>query len=395
MTARDLLGSAAFERVFERARKRLEREPGALASARTSLSDPSAQERAAIEGLVGRRFRGTRITVSLQELDERLREGTGDGLVAWLERIHGRPLRNRPEEEASLAARRAAALAELDEHRFAEQDWFHQWVEAVRGRRLTRLLTTDDVDALRLAAKVLAVLPANSEAMPVFASREAGGTKALRRGTRAGRLVLRGLAFRAGVPMPEGQIAERDLWEQFGVYLDDLSVSALALNLPAVGDGVVDRTLRDAAGIPVRITLHQLVKHAPTLDRRVPVFVCENPAIVRMAAERLGPRSAPLIATEGHAVSAFWKLLALVGDDVRARADFDADGLRIAGKLIERGASPWRFDAATYRAFAGENARLPAELPESPWDPALREAMRGGVRVEEEELLDALIEDLA
>lgn len=388
------LEGPAFARLLKQARRRLEREPGALDQARTSLRSPTPEERRAAEGLLGRRFRGASVTVTLADLDRALQAGTGEGLVGWLERVHGRPLRNKPAEEAAWEARREAALAELGDHPRAGEPWFQEWVELLRGRRLSRLLGAEALDELRVAAAVLAVLPVDGEAMPVFASRHAGGTKALGRGRRAGRLVLRGLACRAQVPMPASQLEERELWEQFGVVLDDLSVSTLALNLPAVGDGIVDEHLQSFLGIPVRLTLQQLVQHAPTLDRGATVFVCENPAVVRMAAERLGSASAPLVATEGHATSAFWRLMGLVGEDVRARADFDADGLRIAGKLMERGARPWRFDAATYRSAATENEVLPGDLPETPWEPELRDAMRGGVRVEEEELLEELLSDL-
>lgn len=393
-SARDVLQGPGFARLWRSARRRLERDPGALAEGRTSLRDPTLQERRGIEGLLGRRFGGKTVSVGLAELDAALLLGTGEGLVPWLERMHGRPLRDRSAEEAQAQARREAALAELVGHPLAGERWFAEWVERLRGGRLSRLLGADALDELRVAATVLAALPVDGEAMPVFASRHAGGTKALGRKRRAGRLVLQGLACRAGVPMPENQLEERALWERFGVVLDDLSVSALALNLPAVGQGLLDEHLRSFAGIPVRLTLQQLVQHPPTLDPGATVFVCENPAVVRMAAERLGAGSAPLVATEGHATSAFWRLMGLVGDDVRARADFDADGLRIAGRLMARGARPWRYDAATYREFASENVELPDELPETPWDEELGEAMRGRVRVEEEELLDALLGDL-
>src|SRR5690606_6170190 len=125
------------------------------------------------------------------------------------------------------------------------------------------------------------------------------------------------------------------------------------------------------------------------------IFVCENPAVVRMAAERLGPGSAALVATEGQPSSAFWRLSRAFGGEVHARADFDLEGLRIGGRVIaELGASPWRFDAATYRPAVGVSHPLPERLPATPWDPELSVAMAGGVRVEEEEILDLLLSDL-
>ena len=393
MSLEEHLRGPAFARLLARARQRVEREPDALDRARTQLRDPTDAERHAVEGLLGRRFRGATVTVSLLELDEDLREGTGAGLVPWLVRI-GSPLRDRP-EAAEREAAIAAALARVGHSPLAVEPWFAAWIEALQGGAVTRLVGEEALDRLHVAVRLLEMLPAPEVPLALFASEHAGGTKALDN-TPLDRLVLHALALRAGLSRPERAEERRALWERFGVVPDDLAAHVLVLDLPATGDGVVDQILRlaAAAGLPVRLTPHQLVHHPPRIGM-ADVFVCENPAIVRMAAERLGPRCAPLVATEGRANSAFWQLMRRIPGQVHARGDFDKEGVEIAGAVLDRtGGVPWRFDTGTYEAARGENARVPDEVPPTPWDPGLYRAMAGQARVEEEELLEVLLEDL-
>jgi len=245
------------------------------------------------------------------------------------------------------------------------------------------------------ARRVLEALPASNLPIALFASEHAGGTKALD-STPLDTLVLGALALRAGCAPPTKAEARRALWERFGVLPDDLASQVLVLNLPAVGEGLVDQLLRLAAaeGAPLRLTLHQLTKHPPRLAPQ-DLYVCENPAVLRMAAERLGAASAPLIATEGYPSAAFWRLIERATGAVFARADLDKEGLEIASAVLSRtGGRPWRMDTSTYLARRGQNVLVPDALPETWWDPTLSAAMAGQVRVEEEELLDALLEDL-
>jgi uncharacterized protein (TIGR02679 family) len=116
------------------------------------------------------------------------------------------------------------------------------------------------------------------------------------------------------------------------------------------------------------------------------VFVCENPAVLRAAAERLGPASAPLVCTEGRpSVAAATLLDRLVagGAVLHPRADFDWPGLAIGGALLARpGTRPWRFAAADYerarRARVTNRPALGGSPVASPWSPAL--AIRDGGR---------------
>ncbi len=404
MTAqRRLLGGPDFARLFDRVRRRLEREPDAPPTARVSLRDPTDAERTAIGGLVGRRFRGRSVSVALGELDAALQRASGRGLRPWLEQLGGR-LRDRPAEERARQQQIAAALARARQSPLATQPWYQAWLAELEGAPLTRLANEGALERLDTAATVLARLPADDAPIALFASATLGSTKALD-DTPVERLVLRGLALRAGLPRPTDAASRRALWERFGVVPDDLAAQVLVLNLPATGDGPVDRMLREGAahGLPLRLTLHQLTHHPPALPSSsppssTPLFICENPAVLRHAAERLGSACRPLVVTEGRPSTALWRLLACTDAPLRVRADFDKDGLEIAGQILLRHASraaPWRFDADTYRDAPHTDVALPDMLPATPWDRTLRDAMAGAWRVEEEQILERLLGDLA
>lgn len=78
--------------------------------------------------------------------------------------------------------------------------------------------------------------------------------------------------------------------------------------------------------------------------------------------------------------------------------DFDWGGLRIAQTLVDRvAATPWRFDAASYRAATGSHLAAPLRgtPTDASWDPDLADAMREvGRQVEEEAVVDDRLADL-
>jgi len=131
------------------------------------------------------------------------------------------------------------------------------------------------------------------------------------------------------------------------------------------------------------------------------VWVCENPAVVDVAATELGRACAPLICTDGMPGGVAWTLLDRLracGAELRVHADFDAGGIRIAAAVMQRsGALPWRFDSAAYEAArSGPSSDLIGSVAATPWDPALHEAMITHRRaVHEEAIIDFLLADLA
>ena len=359
--------------------------------------------RRAISGILGRPIRpGTAATtVPLGELDQLLRRAdrTWD-LRAVVERRHG-PLPDRAadaqEQAGALVAARAHARSLAP-----DEPWVETWLTDLDRGMLTRLHTRGELDLLSSAARVLAQLPADGIPLPALASHITGDTKALGSTTLAG-LVLRGIARRLGEPAPRSTAERRALWEASGVVPDDLASQVLVLNLAPTGSALAGwLTEARAAGLPFRITLQQLARQPLDHDGVGVVFVCENPAVLRAAAEQLGPGSAPLVCTEGRPSVACLRLLdglVAAGADVRYHGDFDWPGLRIAASLLAAtDGRPWRFGAVDYLdAVEQVEPRSPLTGPTatSPWDPDLAHAMADVERtIYEEDVLDVLLSDL-
>ena len=246
---------------------------------------------------------------------------------------------------------------------------------------------------LEAAVRVLDELPSPGVAIGVLAHRHTGDPKALDGGGLAS-LVLSALAAWSKQDLPQGQLGRRRLWERFGVVRDELSSQVLALDLPLLPEDPLGRMQAALPGEPLRLTLRQLLRHPPRA-RPEPVFICENPVLVREAALR-GLRR-PLVCTEGQPSAACIRLLEALrasGCRLFAHADFDAAGLHIVRRLVESvGAEPWRMSAEDYREAlrTGGHPRVGAGLS-SPWDPELARAMaEEGRGVYEEALVEVLV----
>jgi uncharacterized protein (TIGR02679 family) len=392
----ELLDDPGWARLLTAARRSLERTGGSLAGT-VSLTAPTDAERLVVIGVTGTHRSATsrRLTVPLAELDAFLRAAHGGGLADVVSA--GAPLRNRPGELEREALARAAVLATARESRHAAAGWFEEWLNGMRrDGTLTRIVRTgmpfEDV------VRVLNAMPAADEPMPVFAERVLDDTKALADGALRG-LILRALSAWQGVPAPANTEQERALWESVGVVPDDLASQVLVLNLPASG-GLVGSWLSQAreAGVPMRITLHQL-RLAPLLLGCDELFVCENPAVLRAAAATLGARAGPLLCTEGTPSAAVHHLLRCAPHArIRWRNDFDWAGVRLTAGALGRypRAVPWRMTGDDYRRAAGSGPALLGVPAQTPWDRSLSDAMRSvGRAVMEERLLDDLLTDLA
>jgi uncharacterized protein (TIGR02679 family) len=394
----------AYRRLFAAARRSLERTGGDL-SGNVSVSEPGIAERDAIAGLTGKRLSAgaKRVRVSLGDLDGDVRRACGLGLDELLETI-GPKLRDRPAESAADARARTDMLRVAQTSPLHAAEWYRAWLDGI-GATLTKLITQGETDRLAQAVQVLEFLdgrPDEAITLPELASAVTRDTKALDHRKTLSRLVLGALASRAGVRSPERAEQRRELWDTFGVVVDDLASRVLVLNLPAEGDGLGE-WLTGAArhGTPFQVTLHQL-RTLPVRVRPRTVYVCENPAILRRAAGELGPGSASLLCTEGLPSSAFHRLAQAVtggGGELRYHGDFDWPGIAIADAVIGRhGAVPWRMSAADYRDGLGghtDHVALGRAARPVPWDPGLAAAMAGaGAAVYEESVADRLIADL-
>lgn len=359
--------------------------------------------RVAVAGILGRPIRpGTSATtVRLGDLDDRLRQADRRwDLRAVVEHEHG-PL---PDRAARAEEQATAIAAARDQARSLapDQPWVEPWLDDLDRGMLTRLHTRGELELLPTAARILAELPGDGIPLPALASRTTGDTKSLGQTTLGG-LVLRGVSRSLGEQAPASAADRRALWEAVGVVPDDLASQVLVLNLPATGSPLAGwLTEAAAAGLPFRITLQQLARQPLDHQGIGPVFVCENPAVLRAAAEQLGSGSSALICTEGRPSMACLRLLeglTAAGAEVRYHGDFDWPGLRIAGSLLATtGGRPWRFGVTDYLDAierVGPHTPLGGSAAESPWDPELARAMRDEGRiVYEEDVLDVLLADL-
>lgn len=377
-----LLGGDDLEWLVQRVRRRLTR--GEPLSGTVTLTDSTPAQRAAIHRLLGRRPRdGAALTVSLPAVDEVLRRsGTSpEGLEPAVIALTG-PIA----DNSALAEAWLWALSELPDA-----------VPASLVRRLADTPSTAADLVARLVA-VLRALPSSGEPLGQFAARTTGDAHALDDDRPLATLTLTAVRAMSGLPV---DTPRRDAWASMGIVRDDLSTTVLTFALP--GDPVTPtgRTLDiwRAAGQPVVLTLRQLVRTPPQLSLAGQIIsICENPVVLSVAADRLGPSCAPLVCTNGQPGTAVMRLLQLLADagaQLRYHGDFDWGGLRIANLVFRRlPATAWRFGTASY--LAAQTGRPLIGTPvDAAWDPALATAMTArDLAIEEEHVLDALIADL-
>lgn len=402
-----LLGGADTRWLVERVRSRLER--GLSATGTVTLAGATAAQRAAAQRLLGRPPRpGRSLSVSLDAVDTMLRQSgaSPQGLVAAVEELTGGPVRPRAEAEADQARAWDEAYAPLVAV-CAHRAVLTEWCVRLRSSGLVSRLLGEPATAaptLRTLSEVIAALPAEGVGLAAFAARTCGDAHALDEGRPLATLVFG--AARALADTPDGSGAEwrRDAWAAVGLLVDDLSATVLSLGLPGDAATSTGRVLAAGtqAGQPVVLTLRQLVQAPPRpLPAGREVCVCENPAVVSAAADRLGAHCPPLVCTQGQphsATLALLRLLAAAGARLYYHGDFDWGGVRIANGLLRRVPwLPWRYTAADYRAASATVAGPPLTGTPTPaeWDPALTEAMNAqGTRLEEEAVLDDLLGDL-
>jgi uncharacterized protein (TIGR02679 family) len=391
----DLVEQPGWRRLLTAARRSLERTGGRL-DATVTLTTPTDDERLVVIGITGTHRPATvaRLSVRLTEVDEHLRAAHGVGLAEVL--TAAAPLRDRPADRKREVVARDAVLDMATDGRHAGSTWYAEWLDGLRrDGTLTRVVRTGlpFADVIR----VLDALPAADEPMPVFADRVLDDTKALTEGPLRG-LVLRAIAAWQQTALPVDGERERALWESVGLVPDDLASQVLVLNVRATG-GLVGRWLTDAAraGVPIRVTLHQL-RLAPLTLTCDEVYVCENPAVLRAATAALGDQAPPLICTEGAPSVAVHALLRAASESgIRWRNDFDWTGVRLTTAALQRypNAVPWRMAATDYLPAAGTGTSLLGTPAGTPWDESLGESMRRtGRAVMEERLIDRLIADL-
>lgn len=412
-----LLGDPALDWVLARVRRRLEL--GQPLDSTATLSQASAAQRDAIERLLGRRPRtGRALTVSLGDLDRLLRRAGlhPDGLAAAVVLLTG-PVAVRADARAAERdawERAFSGLVKLIERR----PELSAWLERTRSTGVVKRLEPDPSRARELLERVATVidsLPAMGEPLGTFAARVAGGAHAMDDGEPLGALTLGAARTLAGIapPGPDESPAEnrRETWAAIGLLCDELSNVVLTFGLPVDEETGIGRMLAvsKSSEQPVWVTLRQLVRDPPRWASRaesslagLDVHICENPAIVALAADRFGSGCPPLVCVNGQPSAAtilLLRSLVAAGARLHHHGDFDWGGVRIANVLHARlPVSPWQFDRHSYeRAAEAHVDSLPliGEPVSTRWDPGLVGAMRRvGRRIEEELVADELLGSL-
>jgi uncharacterized protein (TIGR02679 family) len=397
---RRVLGGEELGALRQRLRSRYER--GTMFDQFT-LTDLASHERRALAGLLGRRpVAACSMRLRCSELDAALKHaGIAASLRLALEFLDG-PLSDRRADQVSRQQSWETAFSCMEDPRLIAL------VADVGGAALVKRLSASDPQRaqtlLEQAARVLSRLPGRGMSRAQLAADVLGDAHGLDNGRPVATLVLRACAAdlsleaveAAGVQGPEESLRER--WARLGVTVNPLTLPALCLNLP-----IMERDLVHSAGEPLHLSLRRLLRRPPAWAVAArDVFVCENPDIVAIAADRFGSTCAPLVCTDGMPSAAQQTLLAQLaaaGARLRYHGDFDWGGLTIGNFVMrEFGAKPWRFGTTDYLSATAEHGiALHGGRPVvAQWDDALAVAMADrGVVVHEEGVAEILMIDLA
>lgn len=326
-----LLGAPELAWLVERARRRLV--TGQPLTGSVSLGDPTPAQRAAVERLLARAPGGGRtLTVRLDAVDAVLRRSgvSPNGLAAAVEALTGpvTSLAQTRQEEEDAWKRAHAPLDEL----VVSVPALAEWAARIRADGLARRLgRTPDVTLglLTGVCTALSALPAVPiVSQPAFAARVLGWAHALDDGTPLATLTLSGARALTGFHDGQGAEWRREAWAAVGLLRDELSSTVLTLNLR--GTPALDRLAED--GEPCVLTLRQLTRRPPAAAAPM-VRICENPTVLAVAADALGPACPPLVCLQGQPSAAALTLLRGLHDHGAAlyyHGDFDWGGLRIA-----------------------------------------------------------------
>jgi uncharacterized protein (TIGR02679 family) len=410
-----LLGGSVLAGLRRRLRRHFERAEPDAPSGSIRLANVAPHEYSVLASLMGRRPRqASSIEVDIARIDAMLaRAGIAASLRAALEALDG-AIVHLPTALAESSSR-WAKVAEGPHH-----PGLARLLQCAKGLGLLkRLARQDTATADRICSRadlVLLRLPVHGQPRAQLAAEVLGDAHALDSGESVATLVLAVLrqerltpdiadvserhASASGAPDAADPFEEddRSLWARAGVLVNELARPALLLNLPTEGGG----TFAGEAGEPAYATLRRLLRSPPSLAvAGRTVYVCENPNLMAIAADRLGRRCAPLVCADGMPAAAQRTLLARLvecGAELAYHGDFDWPGLRIATFVMRSfNARPWRFGAEDYGAYvSGSTAQTLSGTPTlSPWDPVLALAMSGrGLAIPEEAVAATLLLDL-
>ncbi|PTA46013.1 TIGR02679 domain-containing protein [Micromonospora sp. RP3T] len=267
---------------------------------------------------------GDTATVPLRELLAAL-DIDRESLIALVEKAVGEPVVDR--SAATLAA--ADRRAQLWQYATEELPDLPQLVARMRVTGVGE----DDTEIRHSIAALSAALRRIPARPPVPLAKLAhditGDPHYFDLTTLNGIRLVAAIAERAGQPEPNRPDLVRALLATVGVIADRLYATVLLFNVEAVGDGPIDRRLRDSPA-PVALTLLDLVHHPPILAPQT-LTVVENPSVVEVAFIA-GVRQ-PIACTSGQLRAidhVLFQLAVAHGVRLRYAGDIDAAGRQIA-----------------------------------------------------------------
>lgn len=219
---------------------------------------------------------GNTATVPLRELLAVLGIDRGT-LIALVEKAVGEPVVDR--SAATLAA--ADRRAQLWQYATEELPDLPQLVARMRATGVGE----DDTEIRHSIAALAAALRHIPARPPIPLAKLAhditGDPHYFDLTTLNGIRLVAAVAERAGHTEPARPDLVRALLATVGVIADRLSATVLLFNVEVVGDGPIDRRLRDSPA-PVALTLLDLVQHPPVLAPQT-LTVVENPSVMEIA----------------------------------------------------------------------------------------------------------------
>ena len=404
---RKALGKATLARLLQSMAVRLR--SGQSLNGTLTLPGASEEERAAIDQFLRRRpSSGTPMVVRLADIERVLCEGgICDSLSEAVQAIVG-PIENQRRARESVAGRWAELFASI-EPAIVELREYRDWFTRIRSTGLLKRCSNGDCAFARVlldhTLSVLRHLPQPAVPLAELAARVTGDSHALDAGKPLSTLCLQAIAQQQGLKLTRSADCRREVWDLVGVVVDELSAPVLVLNLRGMASTLVGQLLNMMAdlGEPCHLTVRQLRRADGQIFGELStctIYVCENPSVIAAAAQRLGPRSLPLVCTAGQPASAAQLLLGHLrqaGCRLRYHGDLDAPGIAIGNRLVQRfAAEPWRMSTADYVSALGDaGPTLGGRISEAVWDDRLSSQMRlCGKAVLEESVLDSLISDL-
>jgi uncharacterized protein (TIGR02679 family) len=385
-----LLGGERLAALRKRLRRRFERGP---TDGTFRIGELTPEEHAALASLTGSRprFSGS-LQIDLPAVDAALHQaGIALSLRDALERLDG-PI-------VDLAARDQVRTRWSQVATDRDHPGLRRLLQDPGAIGLLKRLSGGDPAAAgalcRQVEAVLGRLPAQGLPRARLASDILGDAHALDTGRAVGTLVLAVCRISGDAPR-DAVDAEgaRDVWARMGVLVNELARPAMVLNLPNHG----------IAGEPDYLSLRRLLRRPPAwaVAERA-VFVCENPNLLAIAADSLGPDCPPMVCTDGMPAAAQRTLLTQLrqaGARLLYHGDFDWAGVVIGNTMMRTfEASPWRFGTDDYR-----DAVAVAPRPGHPlrgahvlatWDEALTATMaEHQIAIPEEAVAAGLLRDL-